>query len=619
MRLKTAPALLLAALLIVLASCGSDSLLLSMGRDTSDLQINSLADGQVVSASSPLALELTSRSGEAQKDLEMEVSLSSPEGRSVWKSQRIASPVLNEELSLELPDLPTGQYLLEITVFAGGEQIRRKSSTFFIAGEAYAITGIKSFPPVITSDSTVLMRAELAIPKTADAYLRWSWKGKVFAHGLVSAGTTEALWTAPAEEGVYSIHLELFPTPPPAGSDFPFSSSILLSTDLYVTSGARPASGDLSPAESYLSLLHLQGSLKDAGAAVGRPDHGDALFVGSPQIVRINDSFGYSLDGKTGISIPWFVLPVEAGALKPFTISIGLTPGGPEAGGRLLTVTTVDSGFSLVVTVDLATRAPRAILAAAGQPEFTVPWEGSSGLPADRRSLLSLSILPRGGLLEAAWFLDGVPVARVAAEASFAGMKTEGGTVIGGAGGFVGIVDEFGVYIRDDQGRASTDPDLFARAALESHGDALMLAEGFDGPFLPKGFAPTGAHVASGTLVVPAGAEVGLPPVVMTADEIGFQIALGPHSATTALLQLAWEGDASPALEVPLTAESGTLAFAIAGGATAVLLPASGRDKSVKIPPAVDRGAALVARLAEPKDAGSALVMESLIVARAKP
>jgi len=618
MKLKPAAALMYAALLTVLASCGSDSLLLSMGRGTSDLQINSLADGQVVPAGTSIPLQISSRTADTHKDLEMEVSLASPEGRSVWKSARIASPALNEDLPLQLPDLPTGQYLLEIVLYSGGEQVSKKTCTFFITRDSYTISGIKSFPPVITSGSTVLLRAELTVPRAADAYLRWSWKGTAFARGLLSAGSAEVLWTAPAEEGVYSIHLELFPGAPPAGADFPFSSSIVLSTDLYVTAGTRLARGDLSPAQSYLSLLHMQGSLKDEGTAAGRQDRAAATAIGSPQIQQVDDGFGYRLDGRSGIAIPWFVLPIEGGVLKPFTVSIGITAGSLEAESRLLAITSADEGFSLVITMDPTARGPRALLAAAGGPGLSIPWAGPA-LQVDRRALLSLSVLPQGKSFEAAWFLDGAPVSRLSAEAALTDLKAEGRTVIGGENGFVGVVDEFGVFYRDEQGRPSIDPGLFARAALASHGDALVLAEGFDGPFLPKGFSASGVEIAAGTLVVPAGAAVDLPPVVIAADDVGYTVGLAPKSAAGALLELAWEGSSDVAAAIPLVAESGSIAFTITAGAEAVLLPGAGREKSVRIPPAADRGAGLVLRVSQAKDAKAPLVIESILAARAKP
>jgi hypothetical protein len=618
MERKATGALILVILLALLASCGSDSLLLSLGKETSDLEIKSISDGQIVAAGAPLSLQLTARDPQEQKDLEIEVSLTSPAGQSVWKSGRIASPAVNEDLALQLPSLPDGQYQLEIVVFSHGEQIRKRISTFFIARESAIIAGIKSFPPVITTGATVLLKAELQAPAAANPYLRWSWKGRMFARGLLNAGAAEALWVAPSEEGVYSIRLELFPSAPPPGPDFPFASSVSLSTDLYVTAGIRPARGDLGPEQSYWSLLHLQGNLKEAGAAGKKAGRAEATPIGTPQIVQVEDGFGYRLDGQSGIAIPWLVVPVDGGILKPFTVSIGLAPESFEAERRILSVTDTEGAFSLSIVLDQGSQSPRALIASGQESRLEIPWQGPS-LSKSRRSLVSLSVIPQGKTLSAAWFLDGDQVSRVSAEVTFAGLKPDGKAVIGGEKGFIGIVDEFGVFYRDDQGRPSPDPGLYRRAALAAHGDTLVIADGFDGPFLPSGFgAEARVELDAGSLVVPAGANVDLPPAAVGADDVDYSIALSPGSATDARLALIWEGSSSPALEAALTAEGGVFSFTVKSGAAAVTIPSAGGEKSAKIEEPTGAGRSLVVRIAEPADAKSPLLIDSLLAVRRK-
>jgi hypothetical protein len=615
---KAAGALILGILLVLLASCGSDSLLMSLGKESSDLEIDSVADGEIVAAGAPLSLQLTAREPQEQKDLEIEVSLTSPAGQSVWKSGRIASPAVNEDLALQLPDLPDGQYQLEIVVFSHGEQIRKRISTFFIARESVIIAGIKSFPPVITTGATVLLKAELTAPAAANPYLRWSWKGRVFARGLLNAGTGEALWVAPSEEGVYSIRLELFPSAPPPGADFPFASSVSLSADLYVTAGMRPARGDLGPEQSYWSLLHLQGNLKEAGAAAKKAGRAEAAPIGTPQLVQVEDGFGYRLDGQSGIAIPWLVLPGDGGILKPFTVSIGLAPESFEAEQAILSVTESEGAFSLSIALDPATQSPRALITSGQGPRLEIPWQGPS-LSKGRRYLVSLSVIPQGKTLSAAWFLDGEQVSRVSAELTIAGLKPDGKAVIGGEKGFIGIVDEFGVFYRDDQGRPSPDPGLYRRAALAAHGDALVIADGFDGPFLPSGFgAEVLVELDAGTLVVRPGAKVDLPPVAVGADDVDYSISLSPGSATDARLALVWEGSSFPALESALTAEAGILAFTVKSGAAAVTIPSPGGEKSIKVAEPTGAGNSLVVRIAEPADAKSPLLIDSLLAVRRK-
>jgi hypothetical protein len=401
-------------------------------------------------------------------------------------------------------------YKLDLVLYSSGEVAQKKSASFFVAGDGWKITGIKSFPPVITATATVMLKAELQTPAGADAYLRWSWKSKVFAKGALSQGLGQVLWTAPSDVGVYTITLELFPSQPPAGTDFPFTSSLVLSTDIFVSGGKTMAAGDLGPEASYLSLLHLQANLADAGAGAKMLGKPKALAVGTPEVVSLEDGFGYRLNGSNGIQIPWLALPVEGGNLKPFTVSIDLTVEDIAAGGAVVTAAAADKGPSLAIFLDPDQHVPQARLSAGGGG-VSIPWTGPS-LLQNQRYLLSLSIVPQGGAIAAQWFLDGMQVSQGSYVFSLPGIAQEGTTLIGGEKGFKGIVDEFGVYYRDPAGKPSTDPDQFLRAQTMKLGASLVMANGFDGMYLSEGFTVEGnGQQAAGALTLAPGAVLDLP------------------------------------------------------------------------------------------------------------
>jgi len=64
------------------------------------------------------------------------------------------------------------------------------------------------------------------------------------------------------------------------------------------------AKGDLTPDTSYLLLLHMQGNLTDVGMGARRNGITAAVPVGSPQVVSVEDGFGYRLDGGSGLQVP---------------------------------------------------------------------------------------------------------------------------------------------------------------------------------------------------------------------------------------------------------------------------------------------------------------------------
>jgi hypothetical protein len=261
--------------------------------ETADLQITSAADGQVFASGTTIPLMVSAQDTTKSHDTEIEVTLAKPSGESLWHSRSAAA--LNEQSPITLPaGLAAGLYRLDLVLYSAGEVVQKKSIPFFVAADGWKIAGIRSFPPVITSAATVMLKAELQIPEGANPYLRWSWKGKVIQKGMLAAGLGQILWDAPAEGGVYTITLELFPSAPAADSDFQFSSSLSLSTDIIVSGAATQARGRLGPASSFASLLPLQGSLADVGAGARKVGKTRALPVGSPEVVSLENGFGYN-------------------------------------------------------------------------------------------------------------------------------------------------------------------------------------------------------------------------------------------------------------------------------------------------------------------------------------
>jgi hypothetical protein len=595
----------------LLAACGDQSLFMSLKNDTADLTITTISDGQIVTSGKPLPLMIAAEDTGKSRDVEVEVTLSSPSGQSVWHNR--ASAAVNEQAPISLPaDLPVGMYRLDLVLYSSGVAAQKKTASFFVAGDGWKITGIKSFPPVITAAASVMLKAELQIPSGSDAWLRWSWKNKVIAKGALSKGLGQVLWTAPSDAGVYTITLEVFPSLPPSGTDFPFTSSLALSTDIFVSSGKTLAGGDLGPEASYLSLLHMQGNLADAGAGARTLGKPRALAVGSPEVVSLEDGFGYRLNGSSGIQVPWLALPLEGGALKPFTVSIDVTL--EEAAGRLLSVAAADGGALLSLSVDPEQHVPQAQLSA-GAASLSIPWTGPA-LAQNQRFLLSLSIIAQGDSVAAQWFLDGMQVSHGSYPFSLPSLKTDGSALIGGEKGFKGVVDEFGVYYRDPAGRPSTDPDQYLRGQAVKNGTSLVLANGFDGMFLPDGYSlKGGGQLAGGSLALSPGALLGLPTVKTEGSLLTFSAVLGGGSTPAAVLQLQWEGSSQAPLQVPLASDaSRVLRFRISADGASLLLPSGGGEKTIALPPA--SGAGLVLKIGAPADASSPLILDSLLAVK---
>jgi hypothetical protein len=614
MDLRSVRHILLFSALALLVSCGDQGLFMSSKSDSTDMQIKSISDGQMLSVGAVVPLTITAQDTGKGRDAEIEVTLTSASGQSVWHNR--SSAALNEQIPVTLPsDLPAGLYRLDLVLYSSGEVVQKKSASFFVAADGWKITGIKSFPPLITTTASVLLKAELAVPSGSDPYLRWSWKGKVLAKGTLSNGFGQILWVAPSDQGVYTITLELFPSSPPAGSDFSFTSSMLLSTDIFVSGNRALAAGDLGPDASYLSLLHLQANLNDSGYGARKAGKPQAVAVGAPQIVPMEEGFGYRLDGTSGIQVPWLALPSDGGVLKPFTISLGVTFEDLSDVHTIVSASSSDGSISLALTMDKATRAPQARLSAGGVDALVAPWSGPA-IVQGQRYMLFLSIVPQGGTVTGQWFLDGIQVSAASSDATIPLSRQDGAITIGGPGGFKGVVDEFGVYFRDGQDRPSPDPGLYQRAMAVEHGKDLVLADGFDGVFLSSGFSvEAGGALASGSLGLPPGASLNLPPLKVDRTQLDAFAGISSDSARSAVIEMQWEGDGQQGTQYQLNnidAAGITMKIA-ADGQSAVFGTATG-EKAVALPRPPQGGSSLLVKISNPASAKSALTLTDLLV-----
>lgn len=653
--------LLLAA--AVLSSCSKFSLLTQPLEGTADVEVRSLQAGSVLSPQDTVTFRIRAEEGGKYS---LQIHLTDPAGNSIWESSQ-ESPPLNEELGLQLPEeLPVGQYQLHFRIVGETGTVGEESYSFFYAPGEYRILGVQSYPPSLLPGTSMTLKAQLQAPEAADPYIRWTLGDTVIARGLLSAGLDEVAWPAPAQEGIYVIRVEMFPVPPAAGAEYPFRAVTSFDVQLYVTNRSTLTDSDLSPPESYYTLFHFNGDLSDsargsagAGAASGRPagPASRAEAIEAPQLVSVQESVGYRLQAPSGLRLPRWILPTVDGALQPFTLTLGLildpsaeappagaepAPGPPTAGAPqaepmrdLLTVRSREEDFRF----RLQTGPKELQLTLQGGGEQAVFASGFPQ-PADgREHFISVSIVPSAGALQVQWFLDGWQTADYYTQPLALGeLSGAGESLIGGPGGFSGVITELGVYCRDPMGRPATDPAVYRRAMERRHRPALLLADGFDGMFLSAGLLPEGAvRLARGYLLLEGGGALELPSVELDAEGLTLELALSDALPAQGRLSLLWKDTGQPLLEL---STSGRLFFAgreealegtdwrdlrleispsPSGAADLSLLLGSGKlRKSLTLPAARPPGAGLRIRLQNPSDEGPPLRLDRLLLLRGR-
>ncbi|WP_455382422.1 hypothetical protein [Salinispira pacifica] len=535
------------AVVLILAACGNPSLLVPEIQDQNNVKIDMVQDGAVISGNAEVPVNLVYTAGYNRSNGgpdSMQIKLLASDG-SQLRSFAIGQGQLasQDSFALDFPELDPGLYTLVVTLLEQGKVLEEKKVQFFRVQGSYRFTGISSFPSSFYPGSAGLLQAHLAIPSGADPYIRWSMNDKTIAEGTLSSGRDQVLLRAPAVEGVYNVTVELFPTPPPGGTDYSFTSSIKQSTELFVSKTQNVGEHELGPESSYYSLFHFRGDYRDVGERMrlAGVKAAQAEPVGTPDL-RIGGSiFGYHLDGSSGFRVKQVILPFAGDRLSPFSLTIRAMADVAEINRTLFSAHSSDGSFSFtlrtdqngLLVADISSHGENAS-ASSGLPIFT---------PGDA-VLMNLSVAPGERSTQLLWFKDGTPVATSTLPIGFGAPAAQGNgwRVPAGAstigigtasdGGFVGIIDEVGIYFRDANSRPSTDNRIFRSSMKDAYGDSLVYAEGFEGLFVPDELKATGqVSVGSGEMVLSPGSSVLFPRFLFQHEDLQVELTLDGSAA----------------------------------------------------------------------------------------
>ena len=474
-------------------------------------------------------------------------------------------PISAEEpippLSLDDLGLPSGEYILVFRLNHPDGRESAREITFYYAGNEYAIVGVYSDSPIILPESTVMLWAEIAAPDDSDPFIRWMADEGVLSQGYLSEGASELLWAAGADEGIYTVRVDLFPVLPEAQeAEAPMS----MAAELYVFRSDDEFLGDLDPHESYFALFHLSGDLDDQGVQ-SEEEQLSAEFTDSDglRLVTRGRVVGYELDGKGGIRIPRLLIPTDDESTQPFTLTIGFTAL-DTVGSTKLFDTRGDSGAFLTIGFD----AESMLVADIGNAETSVRVNSNLDFSAERtRRVVSFSVIPDESEDEdtpdgfrAVWFVEGEESSDTRVPLRLTQSSSEGETVIGGSSSPRGIIDEVGVYFRDPEGNPSPNPDIYQSWRRQTDPGSHIFADGFDGMYLSELYVTTGSvEVVDGVLRISANSGVTLPIVTISEKPVESRIDIAAPLALTARVVWYLNDSAEPLFtfdaESPLAAD----------------------------------------------------------------
>ncbi|HUI69621.1 MAG TPA: hypothetical protein VL354_03805, partial [Spirochaetia bacterium] len=228
-------------------------------------------------------------------------------------------------------------------------------------------------------------------------------------------------------------------------------------------------------------------------------------------------------------------------------------------------------------------------------------------------------IVPQaGGTIAALWFLNGELVSSHTVSVTIPPLRQDGTTVIGGQGGFTGVIDEFGVYYRDDQGKSSADPAQLFRAMQRKFGKNLVLASEFEGAQLPQGMTLEGKAVMNpGSLTLSPDSALVLAGATVAKGSVSYTVGLSPDSSKMAVIRLQWQGDSTVLADVPVAADSGELKLKVTAGSQSLVVSSSAGDKT--LPAASATGSqTLIVRLVNPQTARTPVIALRVLAVRDK-
>jgi len=525
--------------LVALLSCGDSAIFLAPVDEPAQVRIQTIESGSILppGSSVPLAVERDAVfTGDAESADRLQVELLDPDGVLLGEQTYESVDQADELPALLLPDLGEGLFILRTTYLDGDEVIVTQDTPFYISAGIYEILGLSSFPATFYPGSTGLLSLNLSTPVGSDPWLEWYLDDERFLEGPLSEIGTTGEITVPGDTGAYTVRVELFPSHPVLSSGT-VPASVSYSTELLVTTDPPLEASDLTPERNYFTLYHYQGDTRDSGA---RPELFPSVswgtrLIGDPALAVGDDIFGYRLGGDDGFQTDGFALPVRDGVLTPFSLTLRLRPEDSQVREAIVRMET--PGATLFELFRTSSGALAAVVnggsaevetgAGAIAPEVTSVVTVTV-LPVDDRTLLQIYVDGNALATETvSWNASTASLPEAVAETDEGWMALPGLTTVGGAGGFTGIVDEFGVYFRDSGDQPSADTDIFKSAMELVHGEELVYAEGFEGADLPDDVAYEGpAQIDTGRLILGTGASAFFPVFAFSSEELLVDISL---------------------------------------------------------------------------------------------
>lgn len=466
--------LLLLLFTLSLISCGDSNLLMTLSDSESAVTFRtSINSGDILNPESGETIDISIEYDEnIVRPVRLEIAFLDVQGLEISDPQIIEGEDLNEPLpsiSVAAPD--ENLYSVRLRVFDNDDVlIKEEIISFFYSRESFLIRGIATFPNTFVPGGQGLILPDAEASDSS--WVRWSIDNEIIEEGFLGQYRDGFIWQAPLLEGVYGLRMELFPVEPvyTANGTFPFTSPLRSDIEIFVIKTITSDPLDLYPAESYSTLIHFKGIIENQGTF-----QNEITPIGLPVISKIGDKMGFYLNKGSGYLIDGNILPVTDGVLMPFSVTFLYYLGEPQFNSSFLDIT-ADGNELFSINTNVSGALEVEIFQSIGN------ISNFSNIMPEKYSEITLSVLPADNIISFHWYGDGMLLSSEVFDYKAELPDGDYRSVIGAENGFEGLLDEFGIYYLDEEGRNNIDDNIFARRVNRRYNpEKVIAAYGFDG------------------------------------------------------------------------------------------------------------------------------------------
>lgn len=626
--------IVLSALLLLLWSCGESSLLLGELDEPARVEVRSVSAGAVLDGSAEIPLRIARdpvyTGDEAAVD-RLLVELLDHEGTVLAEQRYDAVDEASDLPPVALPGLEPGLYSLRTTYTDGEEVVSEQTVLFFVTDGTYRIVGLTSYPASSYPEANGLLRVSLDAPPDADPFLVWWLDDEVIESGYLSQTGRTVSVLSPEAPGVFPVRVEVYPVWPEEADFRSVPAAASYSSELYVSDSPTLATTDFSPHRSYFALYHLRGTLRDEGArAAWFPSRDfDGIPVGEPELAANNDVFGYALDGSSALRSDAAVWPVYDGELSPVSISFRLLADSLDGEATLLSIATRTDDLATVVLDERGRMGLRLSMVDADI------WSDAPVVRTGVAELVTISIVPGAETGTVSFFSDGYLVSSFDAPGLTLG-ALDGPRVIDGADrwslldgsttlgaesdGFVGIVDEFGVFFRTAEDEPGTNAALFEQSMRSVYGDRLLYAASFDGEVELETVQTSGdVTVGDGSLRLGAGSSATFPAFEFGDEDLVIALDLRAEGVASLRILDAASGDELASMPIETSREARSIGLRLTDTEGSLTLTRDEQTRELPREGQPFEGVRLALTVADGQSSDPVVSLQSIVAHRDRP